>query len=143
MDLFHAKEKLWETAKAIGGDAAWVETWAEARCEDLEACRLDGLLATLRSHAASCDTARTCADYIERNRERMRYSAFRAEGLCVGSGDVEAGCKLAIATRLKRAGMHWTTDGADAIIALRCCILSGRYADYWEFRAVEACESSE
>jgi hypothetical protein len=25
-----------------------------------------------------------------------------------------------IGQRLKQSGMHWTTDGADAIIALRC-----------------------
>ena len=31
----------------------------------------------------------------------------------------------AIRARLKRAGMHWSVNGANAIIALRCCILSG------------------
>ncbi len=52
------------------------------------------------------------------------------------TGVVEAGCKVAIGTRLKRAGMHWTVAGADAIIALRCCKLSGRFEDFWERRAV-------
>ena len=41
-------------------------------------------------------------------------------------------CTRAIGTRLKRSGMHWTTRGADAIITLRCCILSGRFQDTWE-----------
>jgi hypothetical protein len=31
--------------------------------------------------------------------------------------------------------MHWTLPGADAIIALRCGILSGRFEDFWERRA--------
>ena len=57
----------------------------------------------------------------------MRYPAFRARGLCVATGVVEAGCKHAVGARLKRAGMHWSVDGANAIIALRCCILSGRF----------------
>jgi len=48
---------------------------------------------------------------------------------------VEAGGKVAIGTRLKRAGMHWTVAGADAIIALRCCRLSGRFEDCWERRS--------
>jgi hypothetical protein len=39
---------------------------------------------------------------------------------------------VAIGTRLKRAGMHWTLRGANAIIALRCCRLSGRFEDFWE-----------
>jgi hypothetical protein len=35
----------------------------------------------------------------------MRYPVFRAQGLLVGSGVVEAGCKTVVATGLKRSGM--------------------------------------
>ena len=31
--------------------------------------------------------------------------------------------------------MHWTVAGGDAIIALRCLTLSGRFEDFWERRA--------
>jgi hypothetical protein len=51
---------------------------------------------------------------------------------------VEAGCKVVVGTRLKRAGMHWTVKGANAIIALRCSKLSGRFEDFWESREVQA-----
>ena len=47
---------------------------------------------------------------------RARYAgrrSFRAKGLCVSSGVVEAGCKQ-IGDRLKRAGMRWTVAGANA-----------------------------
>ena len=81
------------------------------------------------------DEARKCIDYVERNQERMRYPKFRAAGLCTSTGVVEAGCKVAIGTRCKRAGMHWTVAGVDAIIALRCCKLSGRFEGFWERRA--------
>ena len=60
---------------------------------------------------------------------------YAVQGLCTSSGVVEAGCKLAIGTRLKRAGMHWTTAGSNAIIALRCSKLSGRFQDFWERRS--------
>ncbi len=65
----------------------------------------------------------------------MRYPEFHAQGLCTSTGVVEAGCKVAIGTRLKRTGMHWTVAGANAIIALRCRTLSGRFEDFWEWRA--------
>ena len=65
----------------------------------------------------------------------MRYRDFRAAGLCIGSGVVEAGCKTVVGNRLKRAGMHWTVTGANAILALRCCMLSGRYEEFWEHRS--------
>ncbi len=78
------------------------------------------------------------ADYFERNAERMRYPEFRRQGLFVGSGVVEAGCKTVIGARLKRSGMFWTVRGANAIIALRCCRRSGRFEDYWEARSTAA-----
>ena len=50
----------------------------------------------------------------------MRYHWYRSRGLFTGSGVVEASSKPVVGQRLKQAGMHWTTGGADAIIALRC-----------------------
>ena len=52
-------------------------------------------------------------------------------GLCVATGVVEGGCKNIVASRLKRGGMHWTVGGANAILALRCSILSNRFDDFW------------
>jgi hypothetical protein len=136
VDLFHAKGHLWEVAKAIYGVHSDLGVrWAKKRRDDLEAGRIDTVLAALRRHAGRSDEARKCLDYVTRNRQRMRYPEFRALGLCTSTGVVEAGCKVAIGTRLKRAGMHWTAAGADAIIALRCCILSGRFEDFWERRS--------
>jgi hypothetical protein len=30
--------------------------------------------------------------------------------------------------------MFWTVRGANAILALRCCYLNGRFEDYWAGR---------
>ena len=104
----------------------------------LDEGRLDDILSDLTRRADSCDEARKCIDYIRLNRHRMRYLEFRSQGLCTSTGVVEAGCKLTIGTRLKRAGMHWTLTWANAIIALRCCKLSGRFEDFWERRTSQA-----
>ena len=117
------------------GDRDSREQWAEARCADLKAGRMAGLLATLRAHAGSCEAAAQCVGYIETNRERMRYDEFRAQGLQIGSGVVEGACKTVVGGRLKQGGMRWSKDGADAVMALRSCILSGRYEDFWEWRS--------
>lgn len=53
-------------------------------------------------------------NYFERNAARVRYPKFRKQGLFVGSGVIEAGCRTIIATRLKRSGMFWTVRGANA-----------------------------
>ncbi len=78
------------------------------------------------------------AEYFQRNAERMRYPAFRAQGLFVGSGVIEAACKTVIGSRLKQSEMFWTVRGANAIIALRCNRLSGKFEDYWASRSKAA-----
>ena len=57
---------------------------------------------------------------------------MRAQGLCYGSGVVEAGCKAVIGQRLKQSGRHWTAVGAENILALRCAWLSNRWEECWE-----------
>jgi len=137
VDRFHAKQHLSDVAKAIwepGSETG--EPWARARHDELDAGDLDAVLRALAVHADAVDDARKCVEYLRTNRGRMQYAEFHAAGLCTSTGVVEAGCKVAIGTRLKRTGMHWTVAGADAIIALRCCKLSGRFEDFWERRAV-------
>jgi hypothetical protein len=136
VDRFHAKQYLSDVAKAIYGAGSDLATqWARQRHDQLDAGDLDPIIACLGLHAQHCDAARKCIDYLKTNRARMRYHDFRAHGLCTSTGVVEAGGKVAIGTRLKRAGMHWTLAGANAIIALRCCKLSRRFPDFWEVRA--------
>jgi len=139
VDLFHAKQHLSEVAKAIYGPTSpLARPWAKQRHDELDAGHVPALLHALRPHTQAHDEARKCLDYVTANRHRMRYPEFRAQGLCVSSGVVEAGCKVVIGTRLTRAGMRWTVAGADAIIALRCCLLSGRFEDFWEQRSAAA-----
>ena len=135
VDLWHAHEWLWDVSKELhAGHEAAIEAWAEARCEELDSGRFEAVLAALRS-VGDCPKASDCVRYMERNRDRMRYAEFRAAGLCVGSGVVESACKSIVGMRLKRSGMRWNVDGANAILGLRCCTQSNRYEDFWAHRS--------
>jgi hypothetical protein len=136
LDRYHAKEALHRAAQSIfGATSAEAKPWATARCTELDEGKLQAIISALRPHIGSCNEAAKCATYMIRNRRRMRYPKFHAQGLCTSTGVLEAGCKVAIGTRLKRAGMHWSVSGANAIIALRCARLSGRFEDFWERRS--------
>lgn len=136
VDRFHVKQHLSEVAKALyPTDPRRAYLWADQQHTRLDAGQLQRLRQTLLRHAGRCEAAGKCADYLQRNQQRMRYPEFQAQGLCTSSGVVEAGCKVTVGTRLKRAGMHWSLTGANAIIALRCCRLSGRFEDFWQRRA--------
>ena len=48
-----------------------------------------------------------------------------APGEPIGSGITEAACKTVFTQRLKLSGMRWKTAGAQVILNLRVCLLSG------------------
>ena len=140
VDLYHARQHLWElSAKLFPNDERGRKRWMARGLNRLEKGKIQPLVKMLRDlHPANPDPAKNVrneTEYFDCNAERMRYPTFRREGLFVGSGVVEAACKEVIGYRLKRSGMFWTVRGANAIIALRCCVLNGRLEDYWASRS--------
>jgi hypothetical protein len=138
VDLYHARQHLWNLgAQLYPHDSPAQKRWVMGRKNKLDNGEIEALVASLRSLAAShpelAEDIRGEANYFKDNKQRMRYPKFREQGLFVGSGVVEAGCKTVLG-RLKRSGMFWTLRGANAIIALRCCQLSRKFEDYWEAR---------
>jgi hypothetical protein len=140
VDLYHARQHLWEVARQLyPQEEAKQKAWMKAHQKRLlDKGKIEKLVNALRSihttNAQVVDKIRIEADYFARNAERMRYPKFRRQHLFVGSGVIEAGCKTVIGSRLKQSGMFWTVRGANAILALRCSHLNGRFEDYWEAR---------
>lgn len=140
VDIYHARQHLWElSGQLFPTNEKRRRRWATRLLERLDAGCIELLVAELRalptSNPALAQRLRTEADYFQRNAARMRYPEFRKQNLFIGSGVIEAGCKTLIAARLKQSGMFWTGRGANAIIALRCNRLSGKFEDYWESRS--------
>ena len=140
VDLYHAREHLANLAKIVYevGSLRWKQ-WLATRIEELDAGNVETLVLSLQRLRPQDRTVKDqtdkAIDYFQTNRQRMRYADFRRQGLFVGSGVIEAGCKTIVGQRLKRSGMHWTVRGANAIIALRCCQMSGRWEEFWENRS--------
>jgi hypothetical protein len=140
VDLYHARQHLWELVRKLyPNDPINQKAWMKVHQKRLlDKGKIKKLVISLRSIDSSnpeiADKIRIEADYFERNTERMSYQTFRRQHLFIGSGVIEAGCKTVVGERLKRSGMFWTVRGANAILALRCCCLNGRFEDYWEAR---------
>ena len=140
VDLFHARQHLWELARLLfPHDLKHRNQWIGLHQKRwLDKGKIAKLVASLGSiPAADPELARKIrndADYFATNAARMDYPKFRKQHLFVGSGVIEAGCKTVIGTRLKQSGMFWTVHGANALLALRCCHLNGRFEEYWEGR---------
>jgi hypothetical protein len=140
VDLYHARQHLWEVARTLYPNQAvnrraWMKVHQKRLLDRGKIEKLvDALRSTQLSNPEVAEKVRTEADYFERNADRMRYPKFRRRHLFVGSGVIEAGCKTVIASRFKQSGMFWTVRGANAILALRCSYLNGRFEEYWEDR---------
>ena len=140
VDIYHSREHLWELGRQLFPlDRQQRRRWVRRRKKQLDDGRIEHLVRSLRGIQADTpelsEKLRIEAAYFEGNADRMRYAEFRRLDLFVGSGVIEAGCRSVIGSRLKRSGMFWTVDGANAIIALRCALLSNRFEAYWEDRA--------
>jgi|LSQX01.2.fsa_nt_gb hypothetical protein len=132
VDYWHASEHIWELRRALyppQSDAG--DRWATTHCKRLLTQGPDSLLRALRQLKPTTDEAQTLVatelGYFTKHKERMAYPQFRRRGLMIGSGCVEASCKVVVGQRLKQSGMRWSHKGADAVLAIRADLLSHNY----------------
>jgi hypothetical protein len=140
IDLYHAFQHLHELATLLVCEklrevieSRWADLLSHGRIEEL----MEWANQYLPRAGSTRDEGITKINYFRNNAESMRYDIFRDRGFFVGSGVIEAGCKTVIGSRLKASGMFWSEKGANAIIALRCCVCSGRFEQFWEDRATK------
>jgi hypothetical protein len=81
----------------------------------------------------------TTLGYLENHKERMRYDAYRRDGLPMTSCHVESTVKL-YNRRVKGTEKFWSEEGAEAILQLRSDFLSETEPlnGFWERRQAEA-----
>lgn len=140
VDLYHAREHVAALCKQLWpGQAPQILQHRDRWWDDLDHGRVEKIIAQAQRHLPADGPARAEAAgqiaYLNKNKAHMRYAEFRRQGLFVGSGVIEAGCKSLIGLRLKQSGMEWSVRGANAIIALRCMLQSARLEEYWASRA--------
>ena len=141
VDFYHGKDHLYKLMRLLfltddemkEHENEWIHWFKEENIEEI-----------INSAKQFCDTSSQISadvkkeiNYFIENASRMKYAEYRAMGLFLGSGVIEASCKNVIGKRLKQSGMRWSVKGANDIIALRCCIQSDRFDEYWEKRCAK------
>ena len=140
IDFFHGSQHVTDLTKALyetnpGLAKQRAEQWADDLYEGRVQTIIETVQGLLPKDQNRLKDARKELNYFIKNADRMCYDRYRAQGLFIGSGVIEAACKHIVGSRLKQSGMEWTVDGANAILALRCGMLSNRFEDFWEYRA--------
>jgi len=138
LDYYHAREHLGLLAEAVfpSGDerGRQLEKWISL----LDEGEVGKIADLAEGQKARSGKRRAVAvreiEYFRTNARRMQYARFKKQGLFIGSGVVEAGCKTVVGKRTKQSGMFWKIQGAQNILDIRCAVLSDTYDDYWEWR---------
>ena len=137
LDLCHALEYAAAAVQAAEPDEGRREAWMDWIRKQLDAGRVDLVIADLKPYRRF-EAVAACIRYYEANMDRMRYDLYRRRGLPVGSGIVESACKRIVGSRLKGAGRHWSKAGANAVLATGCCLENRRWPDFLDWRACSA-----
>jgi len=143
LDFYHASEHVGELAAAIHDDDPAAAASCRLRwCHDMKQTSPAALLAESRAlleanpewSEARREAAQAQINYLESHATRTRYGEYRAKGWFIGSGVIEAGCKMVIGRRLKQSGMFWSETGAEDVLGLRCLVLGPHFDAAWTKR---------
>jgi len=139
VDFYHAMDHAGQVLEALLGGKEHPEykarqrRWAKGLLRD----RVEALIAQTRKEALALgrsEAVEKALGYFVHNVARMQYGTFRKQGLFIGSGVIEAGCKTVIGSRCKQSGMFWSARGAENILAFRCIHASRRLEAFWKHR---------
>ncbi len=136
VDYYHVAQQIHGCASVLYGEGtAQGKAWAEGMKGSLWEQGPEAVLEKLRPRRWRKKGKRQAVEnlrgYITRNRPRLDYPQFREQGLPVGSGQVESGCKQVVQRRLKGPGMRWSIKGAQEMLAVRCAALSDLWEEAW------------
>jgi len=148
LDLLHVTPRLWQATKLFYGERSpLVVPFVRQRVTQVLQGKVETVVRGLRrlaveqklNAAKRKSLARICR-YLYKNRHRMRYHEYLAKGYPIASGVIEGACRHLVKDRMERAGMHWTVEGAQAMLNVRSVSISGQWAAFQQQRIERATE---
>lgn len=132
LDFYHAVEHLGEFAQTAFAEGNARQQWIAQQKARLLAGKVDCVIATVNvcgqqrgGHVK--EQSQKLVGYYQANRTRMLYNEYIRRGLYIGSGAIESAHRTVIQRRMKLAGQRWTNAGAQNMLNLRACSLSGKW----------------
>lgn len=142
-DFYHTLEYVAAAGKAIQPDADKHASWVAMQARRLKEGERAAILADLRIHRCigrACPrtdkdecAVKAAIRYLTRNGRFMDYPNFIAEGLPIGSGEVEGRIRHIVRRRLDVPG-DWREDNLALLTALLTIRHSGWWDDFWQWQ---------
>ena len=142
LDLLHVTPRLWQAAKLLYGDKGpEVVPFVRQRVAQVLRGQVEAVIRALRRLAAARGVKgakkralRRICGYLRKSRGRMRYDEYLRAGYPIASGVIEGACRHLVKDRMERAGMHWTLEGAQAMLDLRSVWIAGQWEAFQKYR---------
>lgn len=142
LDLLHVTPRLWEAGKLLHGERSKkMEAFVRKTVLQVLSGKVETvirgfrrLMRERRLNRAKKRKMQTIGRYLSKNRERMKYDEYLRKGYPIASGVIEGACRHLIKDRMERAGMHWTVEGAQAMLNVRSVWLNGQWQEYQTYR---------
>jgi hypothetical protein len=141
LDVIHVIEYLWKAAWCLHekGDPS-AEEWVTERLLRLLRGEVSSVAAGIRRAATKLDLPPdkrapmdTCADYLLKYKDMLRYDKYLRDGLPIASGVIEGACRHLVNDRMGITGARWGLEGAEAVLKMRALRSSGDLEEYWAF----------
>lgn len=136
VDFYHVSEYLAAAGQAIAKERgrAWL-TEQQARLKENKAEEVLAALARSREQEEVAEAeapVRRCERYLRDRQAYLNYQQAIAEGLPIGSGEIESGHRSVVQARLKISGAWWLVANAEKMLALRVMRANGEWQSYWQ-----------
>jgi hypothetical protein len=132
LDYYHACEHLAEFVKIAIPDETERKIWFDRRKKELSESRLKQVLKQIgkisqKGNKTIKREADKLSNYYIINKYRMDYKTYLLRNLQIGSGAIEAAHRNVIQKRMKQSGQRWSRKGAQYMLNLRTCYMSGNW----------------
>jgi hypothetical protein len=139
LDFYHLSEYVWKVAKAsFPNQEENQKNWVKIQLELLKESQWKTVIKNSYELKIRSKKFREALEdlegYLNNNSTRIDYKFYLKQGLMIGSGVVESSNRRVVTQRLKQAGMHWSSEGAEGVMALRAAYLShsNRWQNFWQ-----------
>jgi hypothetical protein len=140
LDFFHASEYLTKVSKATFKRSDKANQWFQKAYNTLKEEKggaelvLSQMKEFLKKPIKEDKQAiiQSAITYFTNHLHQMDYFKYQQNNWPIGSGVIEAACKVIIKQRLCNSGMRWKDNGARTVLALRCFNKSdGMWEQFW------------
>jgi hypothetical protein len=136
LDFYHAAEYLEKILELAGYKGKEKKRLFKKWRKWLKLGKVDEVIRVGDELVGKTKEGKKLVGYFKRNKSRMKYDEYLANGWFIGSGVVESACKTVVGKRFKQSGMLWSKKGLKALLQFRIAYMSGRYEEFWQYLLV-------